>query len=459
MQQSLYNITFENYVGDCVILNTLSGQYIKVNKNQKKLLDQIMDSCMASSVHKDLYSLLLHKGFIVENIANERTIAKDKYKKFFNNINYYHLTLMPTEKCNFRCPYCFESFKNGRMSKQTCDDILRFVDNEMNKYQALIVNWYGGEPLLELEIIEYLSENFKKICGGKRKPYIASITSNGYLLSRETYTKLRKCNVTDFTVTIDGLSETHNKTRILANGDGTFETIINNILEIKNKERSNLINFTIRTNYTEDSIKYKHHWEKFLNEKILLDKRFKYLPRYAWNNINSKLDSSQYIKFDFDDNVSMVGIVDNTLNVQNHMEYMIRFQDPGYENKLNQELYALSKGSAICPAGLNNAMTIGADGTLYKCQVALENESNNVGIVGSFNEKLSLWEVDSSNLDEDCVNCKVFPFCFGIGCKAKTLQYKLRKDLWCSPFENDILKKLHILTYCSPYNKEVGKYL
>ena len=46
-----------------------------------------------------------------------------------------------------------------------------------------------------------------------------------------------------------------------------------NILEIKNKERSNLINFTIRTNYTEDSIKYKHHWEKFLNEKILLDKR------------------------------------------------------------------------------------------------------------------------------------------------------------------------------------------
>ena len=47
-----------------------------------------------------------------------------------------------------------------------------------------MISWFGGEPLLEMEVIDYVSQKVMEICRKAHKPYTAAVTSNGYLLSR-----------------------------------------------------------------------------------------------------------------------------------------------------------------------------------------------------------------------------------------------------------------------------------
>ena len=74
------------------------------------------------------------------------------------------LIIMPTEQCNFRCQYCYESFKFGKMSLEMQDAIINFVRKNIYKYTEVHLDWYGGEPLLAFDVIQYISENVLKIC-------------------------------------------------------------------------------------------------------------------------------------------------------------------------------------------------------------------------------------------------------------------------------------------------------
>lgn len=67
-----------------------------------------------------------------------------------------------------------------------------------------------------------------------KKPYYSSITTNGYLLTPNNIKTLIDCNVYSYTITIDGLQETHDKFRHLVGKQPTFNNnIINNLEYIK----------------------------------------------------------------------------------------------------------------------------------------------------------------------------------------------------------------------------------
>ena len=93
------------------------------------------------------------------------------------------------------------------------------------------VTWYGGEPLLAMDVIERLSKEFIEICDKNEIYYSASIITNGYLLTPAIAKKLIDLKIEFMQITIDGSKETHDKRRILANGKGTFDKIISNLKE------------------------------------------------------------------------------------------------------------------------------------------------------------------------------------------------------------------------------------
>jgi len=64
-----------------------------------------------------------------------------------------NLTILPTEQCNFRCFYCYESFKLGKMSKETSDSILKLVQKRASTLKILTIGWFGGEPLMAKDIV------------------------------------------------------------------------------------------------------------------------------------------------------------------------------------------------------------------------------------------------------------------------------------------------------------------
>ena len=94
-------------------------------------------------------------------------------RKLMDIVNYskLYLVIMPTEQCNFRCEYCYETHEKGKMSKKTQDALIRYVQKNIYRYTGLNVGWFGGEPLEALDVIEYLSQNFMKICKVAKKPY------------------------------------------------------------------------------------------------------------------------------------------------------------------------------------------------------------------------------------------------------------------------------------------------
>lgn len=101
-----------------------------------------------------------------------------------------HLIILPTEQCNFRCKYCYEDFKIGNMSKEKQDAIILFLRKNIKNYTAISLDWFGGEPLLAMDAIEYISKHALEICRIAKKPLISSMTTNGYFLDCATFEKL-----------------------------------------------------------------------------------------------------------------------------------------------------------------------------------------------------------------------------------------------------------------------------
>lgn len=66
--------------------------------------------------------------------------------------NYLGLIILPTEKCNFRCTYCYEDFENKRIDKKVVDGIKNLLSNRSNNLKILNIELFGGEPLLTKDI-------------------------------------------------------------------------------------------------------------------------------------------------------------------------------------------------------------------------------------------------------------------------------------------------------------------
>ncbi len=145
------------------------------------------------------------------------------------------LTICPTMGCNFDCPYCFEDHFAGKMSPEVQDDVValagRMLDASGSK--DISVTWFGGEPLLALDVIESLSERLMALAQERGGKYSASIITNGYLLTQDVADMLERCKVKSAQITIDGMGSTHDATRHLAGGGPTFERIVSNLRECK----------------------------------------------------------------------------------------------------------------------------------------------------------------------------------------------------------------------------------
>ena len=78
-----------------------------------------------------------------------------------------NITFVVTEACNLNCSYCYECHKtNNRMSKEVAKEAvdMLFDKNKINGYynldktKAVIIEFIGGEPLLEIELMDYIVE-------------------------------------------------------------------------------------------------------------------------------------------------------------------------------------------------------------------------------------------------------------------------------------------------------------
>lgn len=149
------------------------------------------------------------------------------------------ITFSVTEECNLRCKYCYLAHKNSdkKMSFKTAKKAVDYILNERKIYNenSVVWNFIGGEPLLEIDLIDKISDYIKEQMYLKNHPwfdnYMFSIGTNGLLYSSEKVQKYIKKNKSHLSITIsvDGNKAKHDMQRVYPNGKGSYDDVMKNV--------------------------------------------------------------------------------------------------------------------------------------------------------------------------------------------------------------------------------------
>ena len=201
------------------------------------------------------------------------------------------------------------------MSKETAKQIIDLLFKMYNediegafiskKTPGIVLEFIGGEPLMNIELIDYICTYFMNKCIELHHPWLytwrASMISNGaYYFQPEVQNFIKKFkNYLSFDITLDGPKEIHNACRKYHNGEGNFDDAYNAFKAVKEEfgnigtkvtiAPENLHNLnTIIDFFINEGVKvinanciYEHDWTKeeaqiFYKElKIMADKLIK----------------------------------------------------------------------------------------------------------------------------------------------------------------------------------------
>lgn len=150
-----------------------------------------------------------------------------------------HVILEVTQSCNLKCDYCNYSgtypqerrHTKVKMTRKIAVKCINFLASHCDDYEGefLSVGFYGGEPLLEYNLIQMVVNECKSVL---LRPVQFSITTNGTLLNQAVVKYLVDENIS-LQVSLDGSREIHDRYRKNAAGTGSFDRIINNLQLMK----------------------------------------------------------------------------------------------------------------------------------------------------------------------------------------------------------------------------------
>lgn len=413
MTSSKYNVIVE-YKDKLLLYNSLtcSFSYLNNGSYSENLLNDFFKSPIAKEMgytHDDFYNE--EKAYLMK--------MQDK-----REIRFLNLVILPTMQCNFHCTYCYECKKSQEMQQETVKSIENFISRHLYEYSGLHIGWFGGEPLLKLEIIEAINKKAKNVSTKLGKPFFSSITTNGYLLTRDVFERLLKLNIKKYTVTLDGTKEYHDKYRKLHNNMGTYDTLINNMVKIREIDRN--FSFDIRMNVNK---------ENCVNLDSFIDKMYK------WFGNDIRFDLSLVLTSNWGGE-TVYQMKDDLLKTTEIL-YEIAIKNKN-KFKFNNLLKILEGES--CQFANRHSYVIDTSGNLLKCTVHFNHEKINVGRILSTGNlqfdysNLSYWNLHNNSFSE-CDNCKMSLSCKGRFCLALD-NYKN-----CCGYTDDKLKKMIIAKY------------
>ncbi|TGE15020.1 radical SAM/SPASM domain-containing protein [Hymenobacter elongatus] len=398
--------------GNEFALNVATGVITYLSNEHKKRILELKDG--ESRIEPIDISLLSNEVLIIKNhLENHKINLESKISDYLNNAA--AICIMPTEKCNFRCTYCYESFEKGKMGENTINSIIKYIQKNAKLYNFFNLSWFGGEPLLQYQIIKRISQEFRNQQLLNKFTGSISVTTNGSLLTEEVVRELSDVDINLIQISIDGPPEIHDKQRITYNQKGTYHTILANMEYALRNSNSH---FTLRINLdTTNSNNYKAVAD-WLEEDI--SKRFQEFGTRVeirvvsiWNATNTSIegiciqDEERLIKY-----LRVKSILSKTNN-----QFLEQYA---------QEVSQI--GSLACYAGKPNHYIVGSDGTLYKCTVALKLEDNILGFIKE-NGDLSIdetkeakWTKLNSLTDPQCNKCSFSQSCMGIHCPLTRMQ-------------------------------------
>lgn len=351
---------------------------------------------------------------------DNKEILMGRLPSAYKDGNAQSITFCVTEECNLRCKYCYMVHKNNfhRMSLETAKKAVDYFLDMEPKEPAVIWEFIGGEPTLEMELIDQISDYIKVQMYVKNHPwfnsYVFSLCTNGILYDTEavqSYIEKNKAHVS-FAITIDGTKEKHDLQRVRLDGSGSYDAVVKNIpLWLKQFPGS-----TTKVTFASDDLKYLkdsiiHLWDMGLNiipANVVFED--------VWKDGDDQIFEQQLCE-----------LADYVINNKIWEDHSVRFFDPTVGFPLGKK----AKSHNLC--GTGKMIAVDTEGKLYSCLRFIDfcnsqNDAKPPLVAGNITDGLDenirsivrSATIDILN-DEACAECPVASGCFS--CTACNYDY------------------------------------
>lgn len=320
-----------------------------------------------------------------------------------------NITFSVTEDCNLACRYCYMTGKNHtkRMSFETAKKAVDYflANRDIFDNKSVIWEFIGGEPFLEIDLIDKLTDYIKQQMFLLDHPwfnsYRLSFSTNGLLYSTPKVQHYIKKNLKHLSIgiSIDGNKIKHDLQRVKPDGSGSYDEVIKNVpLWLKQ-----LPGGSTKATFAHADIPY-------LKDSIIS----------LWNLGIKSVAANVVFEDVWEDGDDLIleqqlkELADYVLENRLWEEYTVRFFDPHIGNPLSED----EKKQNYCGAG--KMLAVDTEGNFTPCVrflgVSLSNRPPIIignADTGIDNDKLRPFlslDLASQSLPE-CVTCEVASGC------------------------------------------------
>ncbi len=229
--------------GYYIVIDTNSGAVHIVDELAYRLLDFFTEK-LKGECPEEIISTLVNEGFdkqdIIDTYAELKALcdddslfSEDTYRPFADMLTeapIKSMCLNISHDCNLRCEYCFAAqgdFGHGRklmpfeVGKAAIDFLIKHSANRHN----LELDFFGGEPLMNLNVVKKVVEYARSIEKEHNKNFRFTMTTNGILLDDDSIDFINR-EMSNVVLSLDGRKEVNDRLRPTVNKKGSYDIIV-----------------------------------------------------------------------------------------------------------------------------------------------------------------------------------------------------------------------------------------
>jgi uncharacterized protein len=406
------------------------GKYYMYDVNKNTILEisnriynlLYNNSNIKSEEDNKVINTLVKDGFISNNKVKEIRHAEDSYLSYLYECKLHAISLQVTQQCNLRCQYCSFSgsykhreHSNKSMGLDVAKKAIDFLINRSSESRELRVGFYGGEPLLEFDMIKECVKYAGEMADGKKISF--GMTSNATLINEKVIEFFVETDL-DLIISLDGPRQIHDVNRRFAfNNCGTFDKVMKNIQQIKNSYPEYFLKKVKFNAVIDPQNDFKCTSEFFTNDEEVKDL---YTMSSIITDVYSKEPKSYSEDFEIKMNYEIFKVLLHRLRRLN-VRYISKISRTYFNDytKLNERLMPTEKlndkyhHGGPCIPGIQR-LFIDTNGNLFPCERV--SEKSEVMKIGNLDKGFDLDRVKKilnigKLTEEKCKNCWAIRHC------------------------------------------------
>lgn len=421
LRSSRYNFCVPLGDDDSVLYNAGSGASIRLAGTDvaeiTKLLCGPPRNVATRIIPSALLASLRRGGFLVEQNFDEVAAIRERYWVARGRTPMV-LTLTTTQDCNLGCYYCYEERSRAALGAADVPSILDWTRARLaaSGKDSLHVDWYGGEPLLNIAFIEVASDALQSLCNELNVSYSASVISNGTCWPDDVSGFIRRHRIRQAQISFDGLKANHDKRRRYrrgrAPGPGTSSfdqavALVDKLLEV--------VHVDLRFNSDRGNSDDLEPLVAFCRERGWFDRPFPCVFQLA--RISDYSERSGFM--------SQAKLSEDEFERLRERARHLVPNETNLDETTTRSLYPLPR-SSVCAALADDSIVVGADGHRYRCGLQVGEKNRPVAFAGkgglmSPGPDAPWWDDFDPTRQPNCSRCSFLPVCWG-GCPKKHLE-------------------------------------